>query len=158
MLPSEIVSEIWAFGWASGCVLANLTCLCNQWWHLLHHSDSSYEHIVLSSFSTDKFCKFCYHDHLFCFCYRDNSLLLPWILYIISLLHLLARQLVRTESVPCDINNPLRYTDLHISQTLPKTNKINKVGLPPLHKQSFIKMRSLVIFSFHFTFSTVQKS
>lgn len=36
-------------------------------------------------------------------------------------------RLVRTESVPCDINNPLRYTDLHISQTLPKTNKINKV-------------------------------
>uniref|UniRef100_A0A3P9KL85 non-specific serine/threonine protein kinase n=1 Tax=Oryzias latipes TaxID=8090 RepID=A0A3P9KL85_ORYLA len=35
-------------------------------------------------------------------------------------------RLVRTESVPCDINNPLRYTDLHISQTLPKTNKINK--------------------------------
>lgn len=42
-----------------------------------------------------------------------------------------ARQLVRTESVPCDINNPLRYTDLHISQTLPKTNKINKVGSSP---------------------------
>uniref|UniRef100_A0A3P9JNF7 non-specific serine/threonine protein kinase n=1 Tax=Oryzias latipes TaxID=8090 RepID=A0A3P9JNF7_ORYLA len=43
--------------------------------------------------------------------------------------HLLIIQrarLVRTESVPCDINNPLRYTDLHISQTLPKTNKINK--------------------------------
>nr|XP_012611918.1 kinase suppressor of Ras 2 isoform X3 [Microcebus murinus] len=45
-------------------------------------------------------------------------------------------RLVRTESVPCDINNPLRkpprYSDLHISQTLPKTNKINKneeVGL-----------------------------
>lgn len=37
-------------------------------------------------------------------------------------------RLVRTESVPCDINNPLRYTDLHISQTLPKTNKINKVS------------------------------
>ncbi|XP_061624820.1 kinase suppressor of Ras 2 isoform X3 [Phyllopteryx taeniolatus] len=35
-------------------------------------------------------------------------------------------RLVRTESVPCDINNPLRYSDLHISQTLPKTNKINK--------------------------------
>ncbi|KAM6965673.1 kinase suppressor of Ras 2 isoform 2-T2 [Aplochiton taeniatus] len=35
-------------------------------------------------------------------------------------------RLVRTESVPCDINNLLRYTDLHISQTLPKTNKINK--------------------------------
>ncbi|XP_034026768.1 kinase suppressor of Ras 2 isoform X2 [Thalassophryne amazonica] len=35
-------------------------------------------------------------------------------------------RLVRTESVPCDINNPLRYTDLHVSQTLPKTNKINK--------------------------------
>ncbi|XP_072520817.1 kinase suppressor of Ras 2 isoform X2 [Salminus brasiliensis] len=41
-----------------------------------------------------------------------------------------ARQLVRTESVPCDINNPLRYTDLHISQTLPKTNKINKDHIP----------------------------
>lgn len=40
----------------------------------------------------------------------------------------LPARLVRTESVPCDINNPLRYTDLHISQTLPKTNKINKVG------------------------------
>lgn len=42
-------------------------------------------------------------------------------------------RLVRTESVPCDINNPLRkpprYSDLHISQTLPKTNKINKVRL-----------------------------
>lgn len=38
-------------------------------------------------------------------------------------------RLVRTESVPCDINNPLRYTDLHISQTLPKTNKINKVSV-----------------------------
>ncbi|VTJ69337.1 Hypothetical predicted protein [Marmota monax] len=40
-------------------------------------------------------------------------------------------RLVRTESVPCDINNPVRkpprYSDLHISQTLPKTNKINKV-------------------------------
>ncbi|KAM8797688.1 kinase suppressor of Ras 2 [Eudromia elegans] len=39
-------------------------------------------------------------------------------------------RLVRTESVPCDINNPLRkpprYSDLHVSQTLPKTNKINK--------------------------------
>uniref|UniRef100_A0A673HA25 non-specific serine/threonine protein kinase n=1 Tax=Sinocyclocheilus rhinocerous TaxID=307959 RepID=A0A673HA25_9TELE len=41
-----------------------------------------------------------------------------------------ARQLVRTESVPCDINNPLRYSDLHISQTLPKTNKINKDHIP----------------------------
>ncbi|XP_056601374.1 kinase suppressor of Ras 2 [Triplophysa dalaica] len=40
------------------------------------------------------------------------------------------RQLVRTESVPCDINNPLRYSDLHISQTLPKTNKINKDHIP----------------------------
>lgn len=42
-------------------------------------------------------------------------------------------RLVRTESVPCDINNPLRkpprYSDLHISQTLPKTNKISKVRL-----------------------------
>lgn len=37
-------------------------------------------------------------------------------------------RLVRTESVPCDINNPLRYADLNISQTLPKTNKINKVS------------------------------
>lgn len=41
--------------------------------------------------------------------------------------------MVRTESVPCDINNPVRkpprYSDLHISQTLPKTNKINKVRL-----------------------------
>uniref|UniRef100_A0A672ICN2 non-specific serine/threonine protein kinase n=1 Tax=Salarias fasciatus TaxID=181472 RepID=A0A672ICN2_SALFA len=48
--------------------------------------------------------------------------------------HLLIIQrarLVRTESVPCDINNPLRYTDLHISQTLPKTNKINKVTATP---------------------------
>uniref|UniRef100_A0A3Q4A8Q3 non-specific serine/threonine protein kinase n=1 Tax=Mola mola TaxID=94237 RepID=A0A3Q4A8Q3_MOLML len=47
--------------------------------------------------------------------------------------HLLIIQrarLVRTESVPCDINNPLRYTDLHISQTLPKTNKINKDHIP----------------------------
>nr|XP_057925598.1 kinase suppressor of Ras 2 isoform X5 [Doryrhamphus excisus] len=35
-------------------------------------------------------------------------------------------RLVRTESVPCDINNPLRYADLHVSQTLPKTNRINK--------------------------------
>uniref|UniRef100_A0AAQ6IH27 non-specific serine/threonine protein kinase n=1 Tax=Anabas testudineus TaxID=64144 RepID=A0AAQ6IH27_ANATE len=32
--------------------------------------------------------------------------------------------------LPCDINNPLRYTDLHISQTLPKTNKINKDHIP----------------------------
>uniref|UniRef100_A0A3Q2QAH0 Kinase suppressor of ras 2 n=1 Tax=Fundulus heteroclitus TaxID=8078 RepID=A0A3Q2QAH0_FUNHE len=40
------------------------------------------------------------------------------------------KRLVRTESVPCDINNPLRYTDLHISQTLPKTNKINKDHIP----------------------------
>ncbi|KAG7260686.1 hypothetical protein CRUP_021500, partial [Coryphaenoides rupestris] len=39
-------------------------------------------------------------------------------------------RLVRTESVPCDINNPLRYTDLHISQTLPKTNKITKDHIP----------------------------
>ncbi|XP_061788449.1 kinase suppressor of Ras 2-like isoform X1 [Nerophis lumbriciformis] len=39
-------------------------------------------------------------------------------------------RLVRTESVPCDINNPLRYTDLHISQTLPKTNRINKDHIP----------------------------
>ncbi|XP_044304876.1 kinase suppressor of Ras 2 [Varanus komodoensis] len=43
-------------------------------------------------------------------------------------------RLVRTESVPCDINNPLRkpprYSDLHISQTLPKTNKINKDHIP----------------------------
>uniref|UniRef100_A0A4W3HNZ6 non-specific serine/threonine protein kinase n=1 Tax=Callorhinchus milii TaxID=7868 RepID=A0A4W3HNZ6_CALMI len=43
-------------------------------------------------------------------------------------------RLVRTESVPCDINNPLkkppRYTDLHSSQTLPKTNKINKDHIP----------------------------
>lgn len=41
-------------------------------------------------------------------------------------------RLVRTESVPCDINNPLRkpprYSDLHVSQTLPKTNKLNKVS------------------------------
>uniref|UniRef100_A0AAQ4QF25 non-specific serine/threonine protein kinase n=1 Tax=Gasterosteus aculeatus aculeatus TaxID=481459 RepID=A0AAQ4QF25_GASAC len=47
--------------------------------------------------------------------------------------HLLIIQrarLVRTESVPCDINNPLRYSDLHISQTLPKTNKINKDHIP----------------------------
>ncbi|XP_029819158.1 kinase suppressor of Ras 2 [Manacus vitellinus] len=39
-------------------------------------------------------------------------------------------RLVRTESVPCDINNPLRkpprYSDLHVSQTLPKTNKLNR--------------------------------
>lgn len=45
---------------------------------------------------------------------------------------LLAARLVRTESVPCDINNPLRkpprYSDLHVSQTLPKTNKLNKVS------------------------------
>ncbi|XP_009885047.1 PREDICTED: kinase suppressor of Ras 2 [Charadrius vociferus] len=44
------------------------------------------------------------------------------------------RQLVRTESVPCDINNPLRkpprYSDLHVSQTLPKTNKLNKDHIP----------------------------
>lgn len=44
----------------------------------------------------------------------------------------ISARLVRTESVPCDINNPLRkpprYSDLHISQTLPKTNKINKVN------------------------------
>ncbi|TWW60209.1 Kinase suppressor of Ras 2 [Takifugu flavidus] len=39
-------------------------------------------------------------------------------------------RLVRTESVPCDINNPLRYADLNISQTLPKTNKINKDHIP----------------------------
>uniref|UniRef100_H3BC71 Kinase suppressor of ras 2 n=1 Tax=Latimeria chalumnae TaxID=7897 RepID=H3BC71_LATCH len=43
-------------------------------------------------------------------------------------------RLVRTESVPCDINNPIRrpprYSDLHISQTLPKTNKINKDHIP----------------------------
>ncbi|NWS09654.1 KSR2 Kinase, partial [Motacilla alba] len=44
-------------------------------------------------------------------------------------------RLVRTESVPCDINNPLRkpprYSDLHVSQTLPKTNKLNKVSPGP---------------------------
>ncbi|XP_077378093.1 kinase suppressor of Ras 2 isoform X2 [Festucalex cinctus] len=40
-------------------------------------------------------------------------------------------RLVRTESVPCDINNPLRYSDLHVSQTLPKTNKINKDHMAP---------------------------
>ncbi len=62
------------------------------------------------------------------FCYRDNCLLLPWIQFCFSR-PLSARQLVRTESVPCDINNPLRYSDLHISQTLPKTNRINKVRL-----------------------------
>ncbi|XP_059842922.1 kinase suppressor of Ras 2 [Hypanus sabinus] len=43
-------------------------------------------------------------------------------------------RLVRTESVPCDIHNPLkkppRYSDLHSSQTLPKTNKINKDHIP----------------------------
>ncbi|NXD05070.1 KSR2 Kinase, partial [Certhia familiaris] len=43
-------------------------------------------------------------------------------------------RLVRTESVPCDINNPLRkpprYSDLHVSQTLPKTNKLNKDHIP----------------------------
>ncbi|XP_060641451.2 kinase suppressor of Ras 2 isoform X2 [Anolis sagrei] len=43
-------------------------------------------------------------------------------------------RLVRTESVPCDINNPLRrppkYTNLHASQTLPKTNKITKDNIP----------------------------
>ncbi|XP_054628451.1 kinase suppressor of Ras 2 isoform X2 [Dunckerocampus dactyliophorus] len=39
-------------------------------------------------------------------------------------------RLVRTESVPCDINNPLRYSDLHVSQTLPKTNRINKDHIP----------------------------
>ncbi|XP_030919010.1 kinase suppressor of Ras 2 [Geospiza fortis] len=43
-------------------------------------------------------------------------------------------RLVRTESVPCDINNPLRkpprYSDLHVSQTLPKTNKLNKHHIP----------------------------
>uniref|UniRef100_UPI00398E93B6 kinase suppressor of Ras 2 n=1 Tax=Pristiophorus japonicus TaxID=55135 RepID=UPI00398E93B6 len=43
-------------------------------------------------------------------------------------------RLVRTESVPCDINNPLkkppRYSDLHSSQTLPKTNKISKDHIP----------------------------
>nr|XP_025975009.1 kinase suppressor of Ras 2 [Dromaius novaehollandiae] len=43
-------------------------------------------------------------------------------------------RLVRTESVPCDINNPVRkpprYSDLHVSQTLPKTNKINKDHIP----------------------------
>lgn len=47
----------------------------------------------------------------------------------------LAARLVRTESVPCDINNPLRkpprYSDLHVSQTLPKTNKLNKVSVSP---------------------------
>ncbi|XP_061672367.1 kinase suppressor of Ras 2 isoform X3 [Syngnathoides biaculeatus] len=42
----------------------------------------------------------------------------------------LKARLVRTESVPCDINNPLRYSDLHVSQTLPKTNKINKDHIP----------------------------
>ncbi|XP_061321754.1 kinase suppressor of Ras 2 isoform X2 [Pezoporus flaviventris] len=43
-------------------------------------------------------------------------------------------RLVRTESVPCDINNPLRkpprFSDLHVSQTLPKTNKLNKDHIP----------------------------
>uniref|UniRef100_A0A3P8VES9 non-specific serine/threonine protein kinase n=1 Tax=Cynoglossus semilaevis TaxID=244447 RepID=A0A3P8VES9_CYNSE len=49
----------------------------------------------------------------------------------------LKARLVRTESVPCDINNPLKYTDLHISQTLPKTNKINKDHIPvPNHPDS----------------------
>lgn len=50
-----------------------------------------------------------------------------FVLFFFSSICAVAR-LVRTESVPCDINNPLRYTDLHISQTLPKTNKINKVS------------------------------
>uniref|UniRef100_A0A8C0Y2D1 Kinase suppressor of ras 2 n=1 Tax=Cyprinus carpio carpio TaxID=630221 RepID=A0A8C0Y2D1_CYPCA len=49
---------------------------------------------------------------------------------LLLIYHRGARQLVRTESVPCDINNPLRYSDLHISQTLPKTNKINKDHIP----------------------------
>lgn len=66
--------------------------------------------------------------------------LLPWQLPPVTVDTMLflspslsARQLVRTESVPCDINNPLRYSDLHISQTLPKTNKINKVRLVTFH-------------------------
>uniref|UniRef100_A0A4W6EBD7 non-specific serine/threonine protein kinase n=1 Tax=Lates calcarifer TaxID=8187 RepID=A0A4W6EBD7_LATCA len=50
-------------------------------------------------------------------------------LFVCAFFSVVAR-LVRTESVPCDINNPLRYTDLHISQTLPKTNKINKDHIP----------------------------
>lgn len=69
MLPSEIVSEIWGLAWASGCVLANLTRLCNQSWHLLHHSDSSYKHIVMSLCSTDKF----------------SRVLLPWPLVLFLL-------------------------------------------------------------------------
>uniref|UniRef100_A0A8C8SWH9 Kinase suppressor of ras 2 n=1 Tax=Pelusios castaneus TaxID=367368 RepID=A0A8C8SWH9_9SAUR len=51
----------------------------------------------------------------------------------ILIIHRGAR-LMRTESVPCDINNPLRkpprYSDLHVSQTLPKTNKISKDHIP----------------------------
>lgn len=41
-------------------------------------------------------------------------------------------RLVRTESVrvtSTTLSQPPRYSDLHISQTLPKTNKINKVRL-----------------------------
>ncbi|KAJ3603742.1 hypothetical protein NHX12_028483 [Muraenolepis orangiensis] len=58
-------------------------------------------------------------------------------------------RLVRTESVPCDINNPLRYTDLHISQTLPKTNKINKDHIPKqfnLTASSYLKYKQQFIF------------
>lgn len=57
-------------------------------------------------------------------------------LFPLSLLN--PARLVRTESVPCDINNPLRkpprFSDLHVSQTLPKTNKLNKVSpvCPPV--------------------------
>ncbi|XP_053135252.1 kinase suppressor of Ras 2 isoform X3 [Hemicordylus capensis] len=55
-------------------------------------------------------------------------------LHIGKRLYSVHARLVRTESVPCDINNPLRkpprYSDLHVSQTLPKTNKINKDHIP----------------------------
>ncbi|RLV97810.1 hypothetical protein DV515_00011458 [Chloebia gouldiae] len=57
-----------------------------------------------------------------------------WGMDVLDQAGIASARLVRTESVPCDINNPLRkpprYSDLHVSQTLPKTNKLNKDHIP----------------------------
>lgn len=137
--------------WASGCVLADLTWLCNQRWHLLHHSDSSYKHIVMSFCSTDKFCEFCYHDHLFCFCYRDNSLLLPWILYYFSSPSLSSS--ARQDRVgamwhkqPPQVHRPAHQPDA-------AQNQQNQQGGPSFHYlplMAFIQISFQVIFSFSF--------
>lgn len=161
MLPSVIVSESWAFEWASRQILANLTCLCNQLWHLLHHSDSSYKHIVMSLCSTDKFCELCYHDHLFCFCYRDNSPLLPWILYnfFSPSLSSSARQ-DRVGAVwhkqPPQVHRPAHQPDATQNQQNqqggPSFPTSRSCHLLKAFRWFSIQMSFQVIFSFHFTF------